>query len=150
MRLLRRSATRAHQREGQKSQDAPPSRGAWYADPFGAAAERWWDGAKWTQEVRGAATRSTVGPTPNKGRASRSGSTSESTSAGRAVDGKSRICRRCYGSGQVMYDSGITGKCPSCMGKGRTTPEDRRANLILAAIGIAILIVIALSRANVI
>jgi hypothetical protein len=36
------------------------------------------------------------------------------------------------------------------MGKGRTTPEDRRANLILAAIGIAILIVIALSRANVI
>jgi hypothetical protein len=36
------------------------------------------------------------------------------------------------------------------MGKGRTTPEDRRANLILTAIGITIFIVIALSRANVI
>jgi hypothetical protein len=28
-------------------------RGAWYADPYGAAAERWWDGRRWTQEVRG-------------------------------------------------------------------------------------------------
>jgi hypothetical protein len=73
MRLLRRGASGAHQREGQKAQEAPPSRGAWYADPFGFAAERWWDGAKWTQEVRGAASRSAVGPTPTKGRTSRSG-----------------------------------------------------------------------------
>lgn len=91
-----------------------------------------------------------MGPTPTKGRTSRSGSTGESTRADRAVEGKSRVCRRCHGTGEVMYRSGITGKCPSCMGKGRTTPEDRRANLILTAIGITIFIVIALSRANVI
>ncbi len=29
-------------------------RGGWYADPFDAADERWWDGTKWTQNVRGA------------------------------------------------------------------------------------------------
>lgn len=28
------------------------SRGAWYADPFGGAGERWWDGTKWTRDVR--------------------------------------------------------------------------------------------------
>jgi hypothetical protein len=27
--------------------------GAWYADPFGEAGERWWDGKRWTQQVRG-------------------------------------------------------------------------------------------------
>lgn len=29
------------------------SRGAWYPDPFEVAEERWWDGGKWTDEVRG-------------------------------------------------------------------------------------------------
>jgi hypothetical protein len=29
------------------------SRGAWYRDPFGTADERWWDGGKWTDVVRG-------------------------------------------------------------------------------------------------
>ena len=31
-------------------------RGGWYADPFGKAGERWWDGTKWTGEVRGPPT----------------------------------------------------------------------------------------------
>jgi hypothetical protein len=26
--------------------------GAWYADPYGADGERWWDGGRWTDEVR--------------------------------------------------------------------------------------------------
>ncbi len=30
-----------------------PERGAWYTDPYGTEAqERWWDGSKWTQNVR--------------------------------------------------------------------------------------------------
>jgi hypothetical protein len=29
-------------------------RGAWYADPFGGPGERWWDGTKWTRDVRDA------------------------------------------------------------------------------------------------
>jgi hypothetical protein len=32
----------------------PLRQGGWYPDPFDAAAERWWDGTKWTQTVRGA------------------------------------------------------------------------------------------------
>ena len=32
----------------------PLARGGWYRDPFDAADERWWDGTKWTQKVRGA------------------------------------------------------------------------------------------------
>jgi hypothetical protein len=35
------------------AQHHPNPRGAWYADPFEKAAERWWDGHEWTQEVRG-------------------------------------------------------------------------------------------------
>src|SRR5947209_5863904 len=27
--------------------------GAWYADPYGEAGERWWDGRRWTQQLRG-------------------------------------------------------------------------------------------------
>lgn len=140
MRLLSRGAIRAKQREDAR----PPqvSRGAWYVDPFGKAAERWWDGTKWTQEVRGAPTRSTAGPVPIKRSVNRYGNAAEPTTADGAARGKSRVCRRCYGTGQVTYDTGITGKCPSCMGKGRTTPEDRRANLILAAIVVAIWIVL--------
>jgi hypothetical protein len=34
--------------------DDPESnpRGAWYADPFGGPGERWWDGTKWTRDLR--------------------------------------------------------------------------------------------------
>jgi hypothetical protein len=35
------------------SQSGTAVRGAWYADPYGSAAERWWDGCKWTRQVRG-------------------------------------------------------------------------------------------------
>jgi hypothetical protein len=142
MRPLRHSATGAKQRERAGSDEVPPSRGAWYPDPFGKAAERWWDGSKWTQEVRGAPTGFTAGPVPTGRSVSRSRNAAPSTGAHQAKAGTSRVCRRCYGTGEVTYDTGITGKCPSCMGKGRTTPEDRRANLILTAIGIAILIAV--------
>jgi hypothetical protein len=35
-------------------QREPVRGGGWYADPFDLAAERWWDGVKWTEAVRGA------------------------------------------------------------------------------------------------
>lgn len=37
-------------------EDRRASRGAWYQDPFGVAGERWWDGTRWSREVRGATT----------------------------------------------------------------------------------------------
>lgn len=40
-------------KERTKLRDEPISRGAWYPDPFGVAGERWWDGGKWTRQVRG-------------------------------------------------------------------------------------------------
>ncbi len=42
-------------------------RGAWYADPFGGTGERWWDGTKWTREVRGPSSGAgalDIGPRP--------------------------------------------------------------------------------------
>jgi hypothetical protein len=37
----------------QSDQDAPVRRGAWYPDPYGSALQqRWYDGTKWTREVR--------------------------------------------------------------------------------------------------
>lgn len=45
--LIRESgrSLRAHQ-------PVSPERGAWYPDPFELAAERWWDGGRWTETVR--------------------------------------------------------------------------------------------------
>jgi hypothetical protein len=39
--------------ERESHQDAPVRRGAWYPDPYGSAEQqRWYDGTKWTDEVR--------------------------------------------------------------------------------------------------
>lgn len=47
--------TRRHRNEDRSRRLAPAAadRGAWYRDPFGKAGERWWDGGRWTDEVRG-------------------------------------------------------------------------------------------------
>jgi hypothetical protein len=45
----------AHDVKEPSGLDKPVSRGAWYPDPFGVAGQRWWDGGKWTQQVRGTA-----------------------------------------------------------------------------------------------
>jgi hypothetical protein len=49
----RRRAVDDRPTEATAEQHEAVSRGAWYADPYGSATDqRWWDGAKWTDEVR--------------------------------------------------------------------------------------------------
>jgi Protein of unknown function (DUF2510) len=142
VRQLGRIARRVKQPDGPRSRQEPVARGAWYQDPFGTAGERWWDGTKWTQEVRGAPTPGAATAEPGKRQVSGFRNSAASRGADERVDGKSRACRRCHGTGEVTYDFGGHGKCPECLGKGRTTPEDRRANLLLTAIPIALVIVV--------
>lgn len=52
-RLIDQGANRRKKQRCVSAQHEPRARGAWYEDPFETAAERWWDGHKWTQEVRG-------------------------------------------------------------------------------------------------
>jgi Protein of unknown function (DUF2510) len=53
MRLLGRDTSS----EGSRAaKDRRASRAAWYRDPFGVGDERWWDGTRWSREVRGSAT----------------------------------------------------------------------------------------------
>lgn len=61
MRLTGRNAS-IKQDDELESQSDPVARGTWYADPFGEAGERWWDGRRWTQQVRGE-------PSPEQARA---------------------------------------------------------------------------------
>lgn len=51
---MRRIASLSAQPESRSGDTAVAAKGAWYVDPFGTAGERWWDGHKWTREVRGA------------------------------------------------------------------------------------------------
>ncbi len=67
-RSIFRSAGRrnAHDlRESTRLRDKAVSRSAWYPDPFGVAAERWWDGGRWTQGVRGEARAVASGTAPD-------------------------------------------------------------------------------------
>jgi Protein of unknown function (DUF2510) len=146
VRLLGRRGNEATQQE-----DPPPSqrhavaRAAWYPDPFGAAGERWWDGGKWTQEVRGA-PRAGSGAPPRKRQVSAlRRSAVEGRDADTALD-SGRACTNCQGTGRVMFDTGVSGTCPVCLGKGRTTAEDRRIQLVLLAIFVAILVVAVVLR----
>jgi uncharacterized paraquat-inducible protein A len=55
-----------------------------------------------------------------------------------STDG-SRACTRCHGTG-IAEDprGGFSYTCPACLGKGRTTREDRRIYGVLIAILVAI------------
>lgn len=73
-RSIFRSARRrsAHEvRDPTGLRDKAVSRSAWYPDPFGVAAERWWDGGRWTQEVRGEAQAMAAGTAPDGRRVNR-------------------------------------------------------------------------------
>lgn len=51
----RRGTRRVTPREATPRHEMPRHGGAWYADPFGSTGQqRWWDGSKWTREVRAA------------------------------------------------------------------------------------------------
>lgn len=64
---MRRIASLSAQSESPSGDRAVAAKGAWYVDPFGAAGERWWDGHKWTREVRGApAASSPPKPSPSE------------------------------------------------------------------------------------
>lgn len=52
MHLPRRRAIGGEPHEATMDDPGPILRGAWYADPFTLAGERWWDGTKWTDRVR--------------------------------------------------------------------------------------------------
>lgn len=109
------------------SQDAPP--GVWYADPYGEATERKWDGHKWTKDVRGVRSASPVDSRPRR---SITRGVEAAYAKAKAAGGEQTFtCYRCRGTGRA-YDLGST--CPNCMGKGRMTAEDRKANWLLRAI----------------
>lgn len=135
--------------EGQEGAPAPAkgASGAWYADPFGTAAERWWDGHGWTQQVRGTPPTPAANDTtsPRRLEASLEHSALGEREAVPASEG-SRVCRRCHGSGRIVdrYRSsmisgnGIT--CPDCLGEGRLSREERHAMWFLKVIGAAVAI----------
>jgi predicted RNA-binding Zn-ribbon protein involved in translation (DUF1610 family) len=140
MRLLRRAAG-AKQQYGPQPQQGPVGRGAWYADPFGTAAERWWDGRQWTQEVRGAPS---LGATQARAARRRISHVDNATStAGKAEiapgESRSRVCPDCRGTGRSLAGGY---QCPACGGKGRMTPDERRIYLVMIAIFIALMIVL--------
>jgi Protein of unknown function (DUF2510) len=64
--------TRRHRSEDRSQRLAPAAaaRGAWYPDPFGKAGERWWDGGRWTDEVRGEPAPTGTASLPRKPRSS--------------------------------------------------------------------------------
>lgn len=63
MRLLGRG-TSSESSPATRDRQAP--RGGWYADPFGAGDERWWDGNQWTREVRGSPADESVQRSPKR------------------------------------------------------------------------------------
>src|SRR5436305_9799729 len=67
--------------------------GAWYADPYGEAGERWWDGRRWTKQVRG---------TPQE-----SAETVPTGGPGRGLDaGASTDRKRVMAAGWYPWDAG--------------------------------------------
>src|SRR6476469_8230227 len=90
--------------------------GAWYADPFGTAAERWWDGGKWTRQVRGAPTADTSDALAHRTRP-RPRTTGVSSNGDDETPRKSatgKVCPNCRGTGRDLA-WGYT--CAACMGK---------------------------------
>ncbi len=45
-------------------ESAAQRRGAWYADPYGEGELRWWDGKRWTTQVKGSAVTEELAPEP--------------------------------------------------------------------------------------
>jgi hypothetical protein len=73
VRLLGRRANGVGQHGEPGLQHGSVSRGAWYRDPFGTADERWWDGGKWTDVVRGSPKEDAPEAQPRKMRMAGSG-----------------------------------------------------------------------------
>lgn len=117
------------------SQDPPE--GAWYADPYGKAAERRWDGHKWTKDVRGVRS---APPADGRRRRSVTRGLEGGSSKARSAGGEQTFtCYRCRGTGRAN-DLGYT--CPDCLGKGRMTAEDRKVNRVMRVAAVAITIVL--------
>lgn len=138
-------------RSAAQHHEAPPSKdkagGAWYADPFATGAERWWDGGKWTEQVRGV---------PTAGAADAVAQSLQSTPPTRDVATRGddemphklptgKVCPNCRGTGR---DLALGYTCNACMGKGRMTDQDRREWYIAVAICIAITIVLIVLRSH--
>jgi hypothetical protein len=60
---MRFPGRRAKDDESRDAVSDRQGRGAWFADPFGVAEPRWWDGMRWTAEVR----RARLGEDPKTG-----------------------------------------------------------------------------------
>ena len=124
-----------------RTQDVPAerddtvARGAWYADPYGTAGERWWDGRKWTREVRGAPAVDATAAVARRVRVTKPDRARARVSA--APSDGSRICPDCRGSG---YSLARGYRCATCGGKGRATPSELRARLLLLVLTMAFLI----------
>lgn len=118
------------------SDERPSMQGAWYLDPHGAAGERWWDGQKWTQEVRGTPNPDTATTTPHRARVGGYPITSDVPERMAGISGSSQECPNCRGTGRSLA-WGYT--CPNCLGKGRATRTERRVYWSMFAITIAIL-----------
>lgn len=117
---------------GENRDDAPerkhkrPLDGAWYSDPYGVGAESWWDGHRWTREVRG-------GPVPMDAprRSTHVNDTHGTGSRSTPRKGaRGRLCPHCQGTGQHQS---IGGECQVCLGTGRVTNVRRWQYVILVA-----------------
>jgi hypothetical protein len=123
-------------RDEAADQDDAAGRGAWYPDPYGMAGERWWDGRKWTREVRGVPTVDATAAAANHVRRTQADRARSRVSAP-PPDG-SRICPDCRGSG---YSLARGYRCATCGGRGRATRGELRARLFLMGFCLAFLIV---------
>lgn len=125
--------------EGAQLPEAPVPRGAWYQDPFEAADERWWDGGKWTDQVRGPAEPDAEASLPEpvgedvttKAPAVPVRETSRALGeASRASHGR-RPCHSCHGTGRVMNPRlGIRVGCRTCRGTGMSKRRDIAAAVL--------------------
>jgi hypothetical protein len=116
--------------------------GAWYADPYGKAAERWWDGHGWTFEVRGAPTPQDAHRVP---RAEGAGAARTRLSGQTRAEPKSKrtaVCPSCLGTGS----SGLGFPCAICAGTGRASARERSVFWILFAITVVVVGVPLLAR----
>ena len=123
---LGRRARNDNRDDGLELQPRKPIRGAWYADPYGLGAERWWDGHAWTREVRGTPVRVDA---PRRRIPARESDVADSESDTRNRV-RSRLCPHCRGTGQHLS---INGECKVCLGTGRVANKRRWTYVLLVA-----------------